>query len=1359
MITLCTLLIGMLTAGEPGRAAELPAEVKTELLGPDLAGGPRVADRWGDGYQIEGDVLLCDNGPVKGRRGAGWVVDVAQASPAPIYCVAWSKAENVGGQPDGHYALQVDLQYHDASPLEVHVLCFSVGTHDWQRKAFLLRPEKRVKYVRVHLLMRHHTGKAWFRAPEVRLLRSAEDRATVPALAVLDLVDRGPAVEMAVLRTAVAEMLSSDLAQVEGLRVVERVRVGQFLSESKLQAGFTDQANTRRAGQALAADYLLGGSVQGTNQQMRIELVLRRVGRERPLGIWQEAATAETLPQVEALLLGKVLAALNIQSNRKTPPPRPKAVPGNSPLVAIFGLRNLSPSARLTPMESGFADILQAKLAAWKNVRMVDREHVSAVLREQQISIAGLADPQTAIRVGKLLGAERLVYGSFLELGATLRIDLRLADAPSASLVRAETATGRADRPAELLENLASRLAADLSLAPPAVAKPKTQAAAGDRQLEADVHSANADREHQAGRYLEAARHFERVLLVDPQNGEAAVGRARAWNLYRDFNKAIEAAEQGLATPAAKSGSELRAKLLGCLVTAYFGLGRDEEAGNLYRQLTKELWGSERNPYDRSHEAIKLSLEGRHHEAVAMMQAVVDLQRDKGTPQSYALALQACYGFLIGECGQVERKMIADGKRGDPGRRKQLAVESRDSALRSIPILDTILTECERHPDPVWDQWAWGLTYWGMAVYTDEEGFRRSVLSDEERVATYRRVVRAFPHLSDLVWRAMKELAELEWKAEHWPQALAAYDYVVSHPTVRPSQRLPENSDMHYSSRSQISDHLIEARTRKAEILVRLKRIDEAVDTYQQIVTEMGLNHAYGPMVLRGLNELGRGPRFPERCALVWGGGDRARNAYAELLAPLGFTTHRHGIPRASAAELAPYRLVILVRPGPLPFTPGEVMALRSFVAGGGGLLVVLSPGWHPAQPGIHNPLLALFQLHAGRDMIVVEWSKHLADHPITQSISPVIAKTSAGLESPETSAIIRSRDRVLLAALDYRGGRVVASSFGQWFLPERDLPRGGTLVWANYNSQYRNRWALPPEPGERMQLPLLANVLKWLAAQDNAPATHWARRERMLAAQTMARRAQCELASPDELRPAMDRWIAEAEPGMEREEALWAAGEASLQTVHNVKLAWAIHEKWPHGAYPPPMAADYFRRLPAEFPNSPLKPYAQWRLADCARRAAFHATRDPYYDTMFGVTRAPQRAAAAAAELAKLQLPEGTYPWAWNRLGLGQCYLLAGAPAAAAKQFQSVADRMDQGSEKTLATLDAGLALRLAGETATAVRYYESARDMPDIPWTPHSRYDAWAPLGDDGLPWDAETKRVATDRLRRLGATSKQP
>ncbi|MEW6356200.1 MAG: hypothetical protein AB1696_07750 [Planctomycetota bacterium] len=130
------------------------------LLKPD-AWGP-----WQKGFTKEGTVFLCDNGAdAEVQRGASQTVELNQTRPQPIVASAWSKAENVGGGPNNDYSLYLDLVYSDGEPLWGQVKPFSVGSHDWERREVIVLPEKPVKSLSFHMLLRRHSGKAWFRDP------------------------------------------------------------------------------------------------------------------------------------------------------------------------------------------------------------------------------------------------------------------------------------------------------------------------------------------------------------------------------------------------------------------------------------------------------------------------------------------------------------------------------------------------------------------------------------------------------------------------------------------------------------------------------------------------------------------------------------------------------------------------------------------------------------------------------------------------------------------------------------------------------------------------------------------------------------------------------------------------------------------------------------------------------------------------------------------------------------------------------------------------------------------------------------------------------------------------------------------
>jgi dienelactone hydrolase len=127
---------------------------------------------WGKGFQRQDGVFVCENGDdAKVQRGVSQTITLSQTRPEPIVATAWSKAQNVGGGRNSDYALYLDLTYQDGTPLWGQVDTFNVGSHDWEKAQVTIFPEKPVKVVSFHMLLRGHTGTALFRAPELRLIR------------------------------------------------------------------------------------------------------------------------------------------------------------------------------------------------------------------------------------------------------------------------------------------------------------------------------------------------------------------------------------------------------------------------------------------------------------------------------------------------------------------------------------------------------------------------------------------------------------------------------------------------------------------------------------------------------------------------------------------------------------------------------------------------------------------------------------------------------------------------------------------------------------------------------------------------------------------------------------------------------------------------------------------------------------------------------------------------------------------------------------------------------------------------------------------------------------------------------------
>src|SRR5437667_12324385 len=85
-------------------------------------------------------------------------------------------------------------------------------------------------------------------------------------------------------------------------------------------------------------------------------------------------------------------------------------------------------------LERGIAGMMISELSQNPAARVVERQEIQHLLDEQNLGAQGRVDPQTAAKVGKLVGARYVGLGTFVELYGGLRGDVRRAhDEPQRS--------------------------------------------------------------------------------------------------------------------------------------------------------------------------------------------------------------------------------------------------------------------------------------------------------------------------------------------------------------------------------------------------------------------------------------------------------------------------------------------------------------------------------------------------------------------------------------------------------------------------------------------------------------------------------------------------------------------------------------------------------------------------------------------------------------------------------------------------------------------------------------------------------------------------------------------------------------
>jgi len=78
--------------------------------------------------------------------------------------------------------------------------------------------------------------------------------------------------------------------------------------------------------------------------------------------------------------------------------------------IAVLPL-TIAGDSSLQPLSRGLAELLVSDLALVRNLRLLERVQIGALLDEMKLGQSGRAEPGTAARVGRLLRAERMVQG------------------------------------------------------------------------------------------------------------------------------------------------------------------------------------------------------------------------------------------------------------------------------------------------------------------------------------------------------------------------------------------------------------------------------------------------------------------------------------------------------------------------------------------------------------------------------------------------------------------------------------------------------------------------------------------------------------------------------------------------------------------------------------------------------------------------------------------------------------------------------------------------------------------------------------------------------------------------------------
>lgn len=132
--------------------------------------------------------------------------------------------------------------------------------------------------------------------------------------------------------------------------------------------------------------------------------------------------------------------------------------------VAVMPFGYSGTNAQVAPLSRGFAQLVVTDLAKSRQIRVLERERMQAIVNELHLADSGGADPQTALRSGRLLRAARVVQGTIAEQGSDLRVDAAVVDVASTQTAASAGATDALNRLFDLEKQIVLQVFANLGI-------------------------------------------------------------------------------------------------------------------------------------------------------------------------------------------------------------------------------------------------------------------------------------------------------------------------------------------------------------------------------------------------------------------------------------------------------------------------------------------------------------------------------------------------------------------------------------------------------------------------------------------------------------------------------------------------------------------------------------------------------------------------------------------------------------------------------------------------------------------------------------------------------------------------------
>ena len=196
-----------------------------------------------------------------------------------------------------------------------------------------------------------------------------------------------------------------------------------------------------------------------------------------------------------------------------------KADPGLQTLAIMdFSNSSVDERERFNPLQKGFPSMMINYMSGATDLKVIERERIQWLLNELELQRQGdIVDQSTAVRTGKVLGANAVVFGSYTVHEDQMLLTARVVKVETSEIMLSEQVMGEPDEFFDLVKDLSMQITRAIN-----VELEEDQLGAGQtNSLDAMMAYSDGLDELEDGNYRAAYEQFLRASELDPNYQQA----------------------------------------------------------------------------------------------------------------------------------------------------------------------------------------------------------------------------------------------------------------------------------------------------------------------------------------------------------------------------------------------------------------------------------------------------------------------------------------------------------------------------------------------------------------------------------------------------------------------------------------------------------------------------------------------------------------------------------------------------------------------------------------------------------------------------------------------------------------------